>query len=295
MTGILLMLAMAAELELSLPKDYREWVFMSSGVGMTYGPAAAASQGAPLFDNVFVNPEAWKEFKKTGVWPDRTTFILEIRYAASQGSINKAGNYQTDISAVELAQRQGDEWNYYTFGNAMRGLREKAGPLPRSAGCVACHSTNGAVQWTFSQFYPEALAIAKAKGTVKASYQPPVDSPAAFYHRIVQAGWVNEQPQLAAARAKDPNAAVSREGQLNFMGYNLLMAGKTRDAIGLFRFVTEQFPQSANAQDSLAEALEKSGDPTAALEASRKCLALAGPDDRAAKSSQERIARLSKN
>jgi hypothetical protein len=177
----------------------------------------------------------------------------------------------------------------------MRGIREKAGPLPRNAGCVACHSTNGAVQWTFSQFYPEALAIAKAKGTVKASYQPPVDSPAAFYHRIVQAGWVNEQPQLAAARVKDPNAAVSREGQLNFMGYNLLTAGKTQDAIGLFRFVTGQFPQSANAQDSLAEALEKSGDTTAALEASRKCLSLAGPDDQAAKASQERIARLSKN
>jgi hypothetical protein len=26
--------------QLVLPKDYREWVYLSSGLGMTYGPAA---------------------------------------------------------------------------------------------------------------------------------------------------------------------------------------------------------------------------------------------------------------
>ena len=45
MTSLLLMAALAADIEVSLPKDYREWVFMSSGVGMTYGPAAAAASG----------------------------------------------------------------------------------------------------------------------------------------------------------------------------------------------------------------------------------------------------------
>ena len=39
------------------PTDYREWVFLSSGLGMTYGPAGPAdASGNPRFDNVFVTP-----------------------------------------------------------------------------------------------------------------------------------------------------------------------------------------------------------------------------------------------
>lgn len=42
--------------QLILPKEYRQWTFLSSGLGMTYGPAAAADPANPRFDNVFVNP-----------------------------------------------------------------------------------------------------------------------------------------------------------------------------------------------------------------------------------------------
>jgi len=63
---------------LQFPADYREWVFLSSGSGMTYGPAAtAAREGVPLFDNVFVNPSSYRSFLKTGRWPPKTTFMLE--------------------------------------------------------------------------------------------------------------------------------------------------------------------------------------------------------------------------
>src|SRR4030095_286949 len=31
---------------------YREWVYVTSGLGMTYGPAQAAAGPAPMFDNV---------------------------------------------------------------------------------------------------------------------------------------------------------------------------------------------------------------------------------------------------
>src|SRR5262245_24999459 len=54
------------------PADYREWVFVSSGLGMTYGPAQPASDRPPLFDNVFVTPAAYREFLRSGSWPDGT-------------------------------------------------------------------------------------------------------------------------------------------------------------------------------------------------------------------------------
>src|SRR5580704_3789266 len=63
---------------LIVPTDYREWVFLSSGLGMTYAPASVAPS-APTFGNVFVNPSAYRSFMQTGKWPDRTIFVLELR------------------------------------------------------------------------------------------------------------------------------------------------------------------------------------------------------------------------
>ena len=55
--------------------EYREWVFLGSGLGMTYGPAAELSRD-PKFDSVFVSPASWKAFQATGKWPDQTVLIL---------------------------------------------------------------------------------------------------------------------------------------------------------------------------------------------------------------------------
>src|SRR5690242_6354701 len=54
-----------------LRPNYREWVYLSSGLGMNYGPTAAGATAAPAFTNVFVNPESYREFQKTGKWPDK--------------------------------------------------------------------------------------------------------------------------------------------------------------------------------------------------------------------------------
>ena len=51
-------------------------------------------------------------------------------------------------------------------------LVESAAALPPTASCYACHSANTAVDNTFVQFYPELFAVAKAKGTIKATYDP---------------------------------------------------------------------------------------------------------------------------
>jgi hypothetical protein len=53
--------------QLTLPSDYREWVFLSSGLGMTYDPPnAPGMKMEPSFTNVFVNPAAYRSFVATG-------------------------------------------------------------------------------------------------------------------------------------------------------------------------------------------------------------------------------------
>ena len=49
---------------LVLPEDYRTWVYLSSGFDMSYNPAMR--MGHHMFDNVFVEPGAYKAFIETG-------------------------------------------------------------------------------------------------------------------------------------------------------------------------------------------------------------------------------------
>jgi len=146
-----------------LPKDYREWVFLSSGLGMTYVPSATPNPN-PNFDNVFVNSDAYQSFLKTGTWPDKTVLILEIRASDSKLSINKDGRVQTNVVGVEAHVKDASHggWAFYNFGN---GTQPEGTLLPKTATCYSCHEQNAAVDTTFVQFYPTLIDIAKAKGT----------------------------------------------------------------------------------------------------------------------------------
>src|SRR5690242_5477713 len=84
------------------PDNYREWVYLSSGLGMTYGVAGKTANRAPeRFDNVFVTQQAYRAFLKTGSWPDKTMFALEVRNSTTKGSINRGGHYQEGVAALE--------------------------------------------------------------------------------------------------------------------------------------------------------------------------------------------------
>jgi hypothetical protein len=144
--------------------DYRQWVFLSSGLSMSYDPGTS-STASPRFENVFVNPDAYNAFLKNGTWPDQTALILEIRDSGTKVSINKDGRVQTDLIGISAHVKDAsrDGWAFYAFDkNARQGNL-----LPASADCYSCHKQSGAVDTTFVQFYPTLIEIAKTKGTFK--------------------------------------------------------------------------------------------------------------------------------
>lgn len=159
--------------EMRNPRDYREWVFLSSGLGMTYGPLAAAGDGEdPAFDNVYVNRAAYRSFLKSGEWPDKTVLVLEVRSSQSHGSINHGGHFQAALAGIEVhvkdAGRFPGKWAFFSFN----GGRETAKAIPASASCYSCHSASGAVDTTFVQFYPTLVDVARAKNTFNAAHAP---------------------------------------------------------------------------------------------------------------------------
>jgi hypothetical protein len=154
--------------QLLRPERYREWIYLSSGLGMTYG-AVQDPRRSPRFDNVFVNPEAYRAFLQSGAWPDKTMFALEVRGATSQGSINKGGQYQQSLEALEIhlkdERRFPTRWAFFAFE---RADQQSAKPFPATSRCQECHHEHGAVDETFVQFYPTLIPVARAKGTFTA-------------------------------------------------------------------------------------------------------------------------------
>jgi len=149
--------------QLVRPEGYREWIYLSSGLGMNY---SASAMGPELFTNVFVAPWAYREFVATGKWPEKSIFVVEDRSAQTKGSINKTGHFQTDRVgiAVEVkdSARFPDKWAYFGFGND-----DKTSAAAPKTACWQCHEDNAAVEHSFVQFYPTLKPIAQKFGTYR--------------------------------------------------------------------------------------------------------------------------------
>jgi hypothetical protein len=133
-----------------------------------------------MFDNVFVNPASYREFLKSGTWPDGTTMVLENRGAVQGGSgrssINKHGTTQSqEIMGFEVHVKDASlpgGWGFFAFDNP-----NSAKLIARPASCYTCHEAHAAADTTFVQFYPTLLPVAKAKGTLSREYLAEAASP----------------------------------------------------------------------------------------------------------------------
>jgi len=141
--------------------DYSKWVFIGSGAFQT--PDAPA----PRFSNVFVAPDVYDAFVRTGTWPDGTVIFSEKRSGVSTLPITaNPGWGQTGEPVgfefeVKDASRGG--WRYFTApAGASAGK-----PVAKQSDCTTCHSEHGAVDNTFVQFYPKLIPPAKAHGTYR--------------------------------------------------------------------------------------------------------------------------------
>jgi hypothetical protein len=163
--------------QLKFPEHYREWVYLTSGLDMSYtAKAAGDTSDFHTFDNVFVNPDSYQAFLKTGTWPDKTMLVLENRKGQQKGSINQEGHFQTALLGVEVhVKDEGHfpgKWAFFAFD-----AHDKSSTMiPATASCYSCHAQHAAVDTTFTQFYPTLLPIAKSKGTLSPLYMKEIDT-----------------------------------------------------------------------------------------------------------------------
>lgn len=157
-----------AQGELKRPAGYETWVFVGSNLGLEYSddvskarpPAKDRDRKTKTgnFHNVYINPEAYTHYVKTGKFPQNTVLILDIFKAEEReaGNIVSEGTFpagQSDLAvAVKNSSRPDGsktDWAYYDFGldrQAARAFPDKA--------CYDCHIEHADDDNVWVQFYP---------------------------------------------------------------------------------------------------------------------------------------------
>ena len=120
-------------------------------------------------------------------------------------------------------------------------------------------------------------------------------NPMQYLTELFTTGQIEKLQTEAANMVKDPRYKFfDFEGEFNKAGYNVLGSGQTKEAIFVFQMISDLFPDSANACDSLAEAYLKAGDKAKALEYYNKALKM-DPGGETGKHASDMIKEINNN
>lgn len=111
-----------------------------------------------------------------------------------------------------------------------------------------------------------------------------------FWTAVVQPGGVARARQIyAEAKKKDTAIVLFPENEMNLQGYELLQAGRHKDAIEVFRLNMEVYPASANTYDSLSDGYLADGNREEAQRYAEKALEMLATDTQAPEEFREAI------
>jgi len=146
------------------PQNYREWIFVGSSLGLQYAKNPEAPPRQPeLYHNVYINPSSYREFSRTGKFPEGTVMVLELASSDVKKEPGLQGSYQKDYKALEASvkdsKRFTNGWAYFSFSGSNGQIKDTAQPFADSD-CWSCHHQKAATDNVFTQFYPVLRAVA---------------------------------------------------------------------------------------------------------------------------------------
>ncbi|MBI4776017.1 MAG: cytochrome P460 family protein [Deltaproteobacteria bacterium] len=143
---------------LLLPEGYRGWIFVGSTV--TPNDMNGGNAAFPEFHNIYMDPESFRKYEKTGRFPEGAVLVKETvsvgSKQASSGNGYFMGKFVGLFAVVKDSKRFPEEpegWAFFTF-------KESAGETPKTraeahptASCSVCHQ-GGSQERIFKQYYP---------------------------------------------------------------------------------------------------------------------------------------------
>ncbi len=149
------------------PQGWREWVFVGSPV--TPNSLNGGAAPFPEVHSVYIDPESWAHYKKTGKFREGTMFAKELTLVGDTAATSGVGFFNGKLQGFEIAHKdsarypsESGGWAYYTFGHHAEPYADTAAAMPTAA-CAACHTASAVEDMVFTQYYP-ILNVAKGAG-----------------------------------------------------------------------------------------------------------------------------------
>src|SRR6516162_10602202 len=108
--------------KLKQPVGYRQWVFVGSP--LTPNDLNGGEANFPEFHAVYIDPESFAQYQKTGKFRDGTVIVKELSSVGSKKAASGNGYFQGDITGLDTtikdSKRFKDEpgsWAYFSFGH----------------------------------------------------------------------------------------------------------------------------------------------------------------------------------
>jgi len=141
------------------PTGYREWVF--AGTPVTPNDMNNGKAAFPEVHSVYIHPNAWNQWKRTGHFPDGTILVKELISVGSKQAASGAGYFMGEFIGLEAAVKSAKDfpdepgnWGYFSFSSPdHRTLLPSAAPQATET-CNSCHQTAAKDDWVFTQHYP---------------------------------------------------------------------------------------------------------------------------------------------
>jgi hypothetical protein len=153
-----------ADGQLKQPVGYRKWAYI--GTPVTPNDLNGGEASFPEFHEVYMDPESFAHYEKTGKFRDGTVLVKELSSVGSKEAPSGKGYFQGEFTGLEASikdsNRFKDEpgnWGYFSFGHKYPLKAEVA--KNAVASCNQCHQDNaGKTDWVYSQYYPVLRAAA---------------------------------------------------------------------------------------------------------------------------------------
>lgn len=152
--------------ELILPDTYHNWVFLGSP--LTPHALNGGNAGFPEYHNVYIQPEAYQIYQKTGDFPEGTILLKELQLTTpavfpdgSRTEVSGRGFFPGEFNGIDISVKDSNRfrdsggWGFFNFGHHAPPYAETASVQPKAA-CAGCHEAN-AEKMVFKKFYRSIL------------------------------------------------------------------------------------------------------------------------------------------
>lgn len=152
---------------LNRPEGYRDWMYV--GTPLTPNELNNGEAPFPEFHNVYINPQAWRAYQRTGQFPDGTVLVKELVSVGSKEASSGNGYFMGEFIGLEAAVKDSKRfpnepghWAYFSFGHSYPLAETTKAQAVES--CSSCHQTRAAQDYVFTQYYPVIRAARDVGG-----------------------------------------------------------------------------------------------------------------------------------